>query len=439
MKYVFKFDHLSKYQERIVFNDARHMVVEAATKTGKTSACIVWLLYKALTGPKGHRWWVAPVVQQADIAFERIQAHLPKGFYKVRLGKRAIELANGNTLWFKSAHNPDTLYGEDVQDVVIDEASRTTTSAWTAIRSTLTATNGATRIIGNVKGRGNWMYQQAIQAQLALRREEEGTPALWAHLPPGEDWDDDNAVDPRYSRQYDYLKVTAWDATKVIKPNGKPLITPAEIRAAKRELNEERFQELYMAEAAGDGSNPFGFDALRACLQQAPPDDGRALYFGVDLGRVVDYTAVVGINWHGDVVVVERFKNQTWAAIEERIIALCRAGETTVDATGVGDAMAERLDERLPGYTERFKYTNTSKAQLIETLAMGLREGATTVPPGPLYDELEVFEYTYTAGNVIRYSAPEGHHDDLVNAYALAWRTYMRGRRLGGYGYFATN
>jgi len=47
------------------------------------------------------------------------------------------------------------LYGEDVYGAVIDEASRMKEDAWTAIQSTLTATRGPVRIIGNVKGEKN--------------------------------------------------------------------------------------------------------------------------------------------------------------------------------------------------------------------------------------------------------------------------------------------
>jgi hypothetical protein len=42
-----------------------------------------------------------------------------------------------------------------------------------------------------------------------------------------------------------------------------------------------------------------------------------------------------------------------------------------------------------------------------------------TYPAGVIVDELECFEYEYTRTGV-RYSAPEGYHDDCVIALALA-------------------
>jgi hypothetical protein len=66
---------------------------------------------------------------------------------------------------FKSAEKPDNLYGDDVYAVVIDEASRVRQESWHAVRSTLTATRGPVRIIGNIKGRKNWFYDLARKAE----------------------------------------------------------------------------------------------------------------------------------------------------------------------------------------------------------------------------------------------------------------------------------
>ncbi len=57
-------------------------------------------------------------------------------------------------------------------------------------------------------------------------------------------------------------------------------------------------------------------------------------------------------------------------------------------------------------------------------LAVAIQERAITFPEGPIVNELESFEYEHTRLGV-RYSAPEGLHDDCVMALALAvkhWR-----------------
>jgi hypothetical protein len=89
-----------------------------------------------------------------------------------------------------------------------------------------------------------------------------------------------------------------------------------------------------------------------------------------------------------------------------------------VDATGVGDAVVEDLQSRLPR-VEGFKFTAPSKQNLMERLAIAINGNEITFPEGMLVSELESFEYEYTRTGV-KYSAPSGLHDDGVMALALA-------------------
>jgi hypothetical protein len=55
----------------------------------------------------------------------------------------------------------------------------------------------------------------------------------------------------------------------------------------------------------------------------------------------------------------------------------------------------------------------------MEGLAVAIQRLEVTFPEGAISAELETFEYEYTRTGV-RYSAPEGMHDDCVMALALA-------------------
>ena len=59
----------------------------------------------------------------------------------------------------------------------------------------------------------------------------------------------------------------------------------------------------------------------------------------------------------------------------------------------------------------------------MEGLAVAIQQGQITFPAGPIADELESFEYEYTRTGV-KYSAPDGLHDDCVIALALAVRKH---------------
>lgn len=366
-------------QEAAIFAPERIVCIEASTKSGKTVGCMVWLAEQGMGGKPGRNyWWVAPIYPQAKIAYRRLKRGLPDSIYTANENDLTLTLANGAVLWFKGANRPDSLYGEDVYAAVIDEASRCKDEAWHAVRSTLTQTRGPLRIIGNVKGRKNWAYQMA-------RKAESGEPGMH------------------------YAKITAQDAADA------GVLDAQEIEDARRDLPEDVFRELYMAEASDDGGNPFGIDAIRACI--APLSEGPPVAWGWDLAKSVDWTVGIGLDGNGSTCRFSRWQ-APWETTTDRIVLETAVSGALVDSTGVGDPILERLQKGRQNY-EGYHFTAPSKQRLMEGLAVAIQRREITFPDGPIVDELETFEYVYTRTGV-RYSAPEGLHDDCVCALALA-------------------
>lgn len=371
-------------QQAFVDSPARYTIVEASTKTGKTIACLIWLFEQAIKGKSGDNfWWVAPVYVVAGIAYSRLkkeltEARLPSGVWTARDSDRIIELVGGRKIWFKSADKPDNLYGDDVAAAVIDEATRCKPEAWYAVRSTLTATRGPIKIIGNVRGKKNWAYQMA-------RKAEAGEP--------------DHA----------YFRLTAYDAVE------GGVLELAEVEDAKRNLPDSVFKELYLAVASEDGSNPFGIAAIRKCIK--PMSTNPAACHGIDLAKSHDWAVNLGLDAAGITCHLDRWQGD-WASTKRRILDCIGDKPTLIDSTGVGDPIVEDINRERPNATG-FKFSSTSKQQLMEGLAASIQRGEIGIPEGWLIDELECFEYEYHAGGV-RYSAPAGLHDDGVCALALA-------------------
>ena len=72
---------------------------------------------------------------------------------------------------------------------------------------------------------------------------------------------------------------------------------------------------------------------------------------------------------------------------------------------------------------EGYKCTSRSKQQLMEGLAVAIQRELVTYPSSldVMIRELESFQYEYHA-NGVRYTSPQGMHDDCVDALALAVR-----------------
>lgn len=373
-------------QRDAILCEARYTVIEATTKAGKTAGCLVWILTKAWNEGKENRhyWWVAPIVAQAKIAFRRLKRMLnqfdpSKVSWDANETELRIDLKNGSFIWFKGSDNPDTLFGEDVYAAVIDEASRCKEDGWYAVRSTLTATRGPVKIIGNVRGRKNWAYTMA-------RKAEAGEPNMA------------------------YFKLTAYDAVE------GGIVDAAEIEDARRQLPDRVFKELYLAEPSDDGGNPFGLKAIELAsvdhLSTADP-----VAYGIDLAKSVDWVVVCGLDADGACCRLERWQAD-WGQTRRRIIDIVDEVPALVDSTGNGDPIVEDLIRERRNIVG-FKFTSTSKQQIMEGLAAAIHRRETTFPKGWLVNELEAFEFVYTQGGV-KYSAPEGLHDDGVCALALA-------------------
>lgn len=380
---------LYSYQTAILNSPARFTITEAATKVGKTASHVVWLFEQALQCKKGQSvWWVAPTITQAKIAYERMKVQISeRGFFTFNETNRVITLITGAKIEFKTAEKPDNLYGDDVYAFVFDEFTRARETAWHALRSTITATGGKGKFIGNVKGSKNWGHKLAMRAK------------------------NDNDAD------YQYFRITAYDAAEagIMTKDGRPFIE--EIRAAKKDLPENVFKELYLAEATDEGSNPFGLRFIKDCTQ--PLSTLPAICYGVDLAKSFDYTVEIGLDKIAQVSHFDRYQLD-WRQTTARIKTLNKP--MAIDSTGVGDPIAEDVATVLPN-VEMFKFTDLSRQQLLEGLAVAIQKRLIAFPEGRITYELEQFEFVYTNGGV-RYRAPEGEHDDCVMSLGLAWHKW---------------
>lgn len=373
-------------QERAIFSPDRYGLIEASTKAGKTVGCLGWQWEQVIGSEIGtNHWWVAPVFGQARIAYERAKRYFPPELYKSHESLLRLNVC-GRFWWFKSGERPDDLYGEDVFSAVLDESSRIKEASFHAVRSTLTATRGPLRAIGNVTNRRNWFYRLSRLAE---------TGQFQAH----------------------YAKLTAWDAVEA------GVLEEDEILDAKAMLPDHVFRALYLAEPAEDDLNPFGIENIHACAVLPSFSSENAVCWGWDLAKKRDYTVGVGLDWNGRVTNFVRWKGVDWPDQIERIRGTTGHVRALVDSTGLGDPIMDQLRKQSPNFTGSV-LTSKSKQQHIERLATAVQAQKVLWPATGACETLtsEMEEFTYEATRTgVRYTAPEGFHDDCVIALAFAY------------------
>ena len=373
--------NLTGYQKDILYCNERFTVTEASTKVGKTFSHLYWIFEQANDTELINKnyWWVAPVYSQAKIAFTRMRRTIAsyRQYYRINESGLFIQCPNGNTIWFKSAEKPDNLYGEDVVAAVFDEFTRAREEAWTALRSTLTATRGKCKFIGNVRGKNNWGYRLGVRARSA-------------------------------TKDYKYFKLTAWDAVDA------GILEREEVEQAKIDLPDKAFRQLYLGEALDDNANPFGEEFIKKSIRKLSTQPTVA--FGVDLAKSHDWTVIVGLDEKGHVSHFDRWQSD-WGQTTNRVIQTIGRVPAYIDSTGVGNPIVENIT-RSCSEAEGFTFTSKSKQEIMEGLASSIQKGDLYVIE-EMRDELESFEFVYSSTGV-KYSAPEGMHDDIVCALALA-------------------
>ena len=417
-------------QREFVDDPARYTLCEAGTKSGKTLACATWLVARAWSEPETIWWWVAPSYGQAMIAFElithgdRMNADAnsrrggplkrllePPHHCKVRRSGTCpeLELFNGTLIQFRTAAEPDLLYGSGVSGAVVDEASRLSEQAFVAVRSTLTMTRGPIKIIGNPRGTRNWFYK------LCQRAKADGGEYSYHHLCSADN----------------------------------PYIPPEEIEDARRILPERMFRELYLGEAQ-EGEGQVFTHIERACSVRGvqPPEPGHQYVIGWDPARKLDYSAV-SIFDRGEMpyreVTIERLTNVSFDAQLDRVKTLSGRyfnAPVIFDGTSMGgDFVGE--DARKKGIPAiPFIFSSSSKNEIISRMVAALeREAVAFQRQGHAAEvargELELFEgRSLGTSGLLAYSAPEGAHDDTVMARCLALHAIERPHLIAQAGIF---
>jgi len=291
-------------------------------------------------------------------------------------------LITGGIIEFWSLENPLAGRSRKYKLAIVDEAAfnRNLWQSWTeAIRPTLTDLKGSAWFMSTPKGKNDF-YK------------------LWMRGQTGEpDW-------------------MSWQMPTISNPH----IDASEIEAARRDLPELAFKQEYLAEFNDNVANPFGLEYIRICTGQMSNEP--AVCFGIDLAKSFDWTVIIGLDRFGVVSYFERFQ-RPWNETKE-IISRLPKGALKIDSTGVGDPITEDI-QRVRSDVHSFKYTQTSKQQLMEGLAAAIHQRRVIFPEGTIKAELESFEYQMT-GTGVKYTAPVGLHDDCVNALALAWSMYVQ-------------
>jgi Terminase RNaseH-like domain len=337
----------------------------------------------------GVAWWVLPTYTMAQDVWHDLAFHLEAmDGISILKSEKTIYFEGGGMIAVRSGHEPDRLRGSGLDSVIIDEAAYCSEEVWHALRPALSDRNGKALLLSTPRGR-NW---------------------FWSLYQKG--------VDPLESEWVSWRMPT----------EANPFIPAGEILAARQDMPERNFKAEYHAAFLDDAG--MVFRGVRVCIRQAPVNMNEAICFGVDWGRMNDFTAVVVMGMDSrQVYEVTRFHQMQWSQQRTRLRNLAKRWRPELilaEANSIGSPNIEALrEEGLPIHP--FTTTSSSKAQIIDGLALAIESGDIGLPDDSvLLGELMSYEMQRMAGGDYRYSAPPNGHDDTVIALALALHAATR-------------
>lgn len=370
-------------QREVARSPARYRVLACGRRWGKTR--LVAALAVAAAARGGRAWYVAPTYPMATVAWRQIRdlaRQIP--IATVRESDRIVTIGRGEVR-VRSADDPDSLRGESLDLVVLDECALLREDTWSAVlRPALADRRGRALFVSTPRGH-NWfwhLYQQAHD---------------------GGDWQ-------------------AWRYPT----SANPYIAPAEIEAARREMPELLYRQEFEAEFIADAGGVFRrvVDAATARAQERAVS-GHEYVFGVDWGKHADFTVIAVIDaTDRALVALDRFSGVDYTLQIGRLRALAerfRPRVIVAERNAMGEPLIEHLQrDGLP--VQPFTTTTASKTNVIEALALAFERGdLAIIADQTLITELHGYEMQRLPSGMLRYSASAGMHDDCVMALALAW------------------
>lgn len=222
-----------------------------------------------------------------------------------------------------------------------------------------------------------------------------------------------------------------WDSWKY-PSTANPHLSKDYLEQIRINVPQRTWDQEYCGEFLPDGGAVFR--NFMACIYEhdTVSSDGLIEYcvpqgatvIGMDLGRHNDYSVITVMDAETKrVIAIDRFTEIGWEIQRIRLHSAWQRYKPNVIwiEENFNDSFVERMQaDGLP--VRAFRTNAQPKQQIVNSLALGFEQSEIGIPNNPvLLGELQTFTIERLPSGNLRYTAPEGLHDDMVISLALAW------------------
>ncbi len=353
---------------------------------GKTTIAENLAIYWSLDKPNQVVYWVSPTDSQAQKVYKEIvNAIIESGCIKSKKmpkGDTEIVFTNGSKILFRSAASEDSLRGQSVDYMIMDEAA--------------------------------FIKKDTVETILLPMLNVRGKKCLFISTPKGKNYLYEYFLNGQKLDKWRSLRFSTYDS---------PFANEELINMFRETLAPKLFQQEVEAEFV-DSSSIFNNISDVMCLEpiNGPQPDER--YFaGIDIGFINDASVLSIINKDGNLVKYYRWDNIEAPELMNEIVEINKKWnfiKVVIESNNQGLTIYQDLKRRMKNI-EEFVTTTKTKPEIINRLIhLFNTKEIKLVIDDYLRIELEAFIFKQNINGNIKFMAETGFHDDCVMSLAIA-------------------
>jgi hypothetical protein len=389
----------SEIIETLINPDVFFVTCVLGRQTGKSLLINNYAVWYSINNPSSKVLIAGPADSNIQKLYTEIKHALRKTGViksaKATKGQTEIVFVNESKILFKSANAEDTLRGESVDVLIVDEAA--------------------------------FVKQETFETILLPFLNVRGKKCLLASTPRGKNWLYDYYI---RGNSNDYPKYKSFKCSSYENPYGNKEF----LEMLKKTLSPKRYDQEILAEFVDKAALFTNIDDILILIKQESPLPNEKYWAGIDIGLLNDRSVISIINENGDLVNQIVYDKTTTPKLIENIINLNNRWNfrnILIEVNGQGLPIFQTLQTKLNNI-EAFTTTSKSKQEIIDDLIYNFNMiNFRAVNDTELRIELESFVFIQDAGQQIKYAAISGLHDDRVMSLAIAKRCYKEGKNHG--------
>lgn len=353
---------------------------------GKTTIAENLAIFWALNEPGSIIYWVSPTDSQSQKVYKEIvNAIIESGVIrskKMPKGDIEIVFQNQSKILFRSAASEDSLRGQSVDYMILDEAA--------------------------------FIKRDTVETILLPMLNVRGKKCLFISTPKGKNYLHDYYLKGKKDPNWKSLRFSTFDS---------PLANKELIEMFRETLPDKLFQQEVMAEFVDNASIFNNLNDVMILTPLNEPRDGAKYWAGVDIGLIQDATVLSIMDEEGNLVKYFRWVNIESPDLVNEIYKLnsqWKFKKVMIESNNQGLPIIQELKRRMSNISE-FNTNASTKPQMINRLIhlFNMKE-IKTINDDYLKTELEAFIFKQTNTGRLQFMADWGFHDDCVMSLAIA-------------------